>query len=626
MKAPPAARCPAGGPREAGRLQLSAPAYVTDESTGVADVRARHPHGREAGQGERHRHHARGLGRRRAATSGDHARPSPSPTGTPRRGSSRSRSSRTGEPRPARRSRSRCRIPAAQSWARSARAEVTIVDDDTPPAAAAELHDRRHGRRPPGVGPRARRTSAPSSTGLRQRAVHASPARRADGLPYDVSVKTQPQQPRPGLHGEPRHGHGRGADVTDVAVHCATPAPPPGLDPTFGSDGRVSTPVGGREGRGGGHPARRRHRHRRPAGLQRRHRLRAHAPRRRRQPRRGLRHRRHRHDRPGQRDRRGLRRGAAPRRRVRGRRAHRRGRLQPRLRRRPLRRRRHARHGFGGDGIVTTDFAGQVDQANAVAVQPDGKIVVAGLATARRPIGADGDFALARYNADGTPDTSFGGDGIVTTDLGTTVGRRPRASSSSPTAGSSSPAPPAGTSRSCATPPTATSTPPSATRGVDDHRPRLRRLRQRRRADRRRPDPRRRPHARRAGSTSTSARPLQRRRHPGHDVRHHGVVKTDVGGGDDFAENLTVQPDGRIVVVGRATSATILDMAVVRYHADGTPGHRLRRRRQRHRRLPRQRRVRPGRRAPAPTARSSPPATPPTASTPSSPSCGSTPE
>ena len=47
-----------------------------------------------------------------------------------------------------------------------------------------------------------------------------------------------------------------------------------------------------------------------------------------------------------------------------------------------------------------------------------------------------------------------------------------------------------------------------------------------------------------------------------------GIVKTDFGG-DDFAENLTVQPDGRIVVVGRDTSTTILDMAVVRYEDDG---------------------------------------------------------
>ena len=76
---------------------------------------------------------------------------------------------------------------------------------------------------------------------------------------------------------------------------------------------------------------------------------------------------------------------------------------------------------FSGDGIVTTDFAGQPDQANAVAVQPDGKIVVAGQATTGGSTLADGDFALARYNTDGTPDMSFDGDGLVLTDLGTTA-------------------------------------------------------------------------------------------------------------------------------------------------------------------------------------------------------------
>src|SRR5262249_3794930 len=50
----------------------------------------------------------------------------------------------------------------------------------------------------------------------------------------------------------------------------------------------------------------------------------------------------------------------------------------------------------------------------AVALQPDGKIVVAGSATT-----ASGgiDFALARYNTDGTLDTGFGSGGKVTTDF-----------------------------------------------------------------------------------------------------------------------------------------------------------------------------------------------------------------
>ncbi len=68
--------------------------------------------------------------------------------------------------------------------------------------------------------------------------------------------------------------------------------------------------------------------------------------------------------------------------------------------------------GFGGDGKVSTDFGGD-DAANAIVVQPNGKVVAAGESGAL--------FALARYNADGTPDTSFGGgDGLVTTDFSDT--------------------------------------------------------------------------------------------------------------------------------------------------------------------------------------------------------------
>jgi uncharacterized delta-60 repeat protein len=72
--------------------------------------------------------------------------------------------------------------------------------------------------------------------------------------------------------------------------------------------------------------------------------------------------------------------------------------------------------GFGTAGIVKTDILGGGDQANAVGVQPDGKIVVAGFATRN---GIDSDFALVRYDADGTPDATFGTGGVVTTDLGT---------------------------------------------------------------------------------------------------------------------------------------------------------------------------------------------------------------
>src|SRR4029453_13241345 len=66
---------------------------------------------------------------------------------------------------------------------------------------------------------------------------------------------------------------------------------------------------------------------------------------------------------------------------------------------------------FGIGGIVTTDFGGTSAAARAVAVQPDGKIVAAGLAAINGVL----DFALARYNPDGTLDASFGTGGTVTT-------------------------------------------------------------------------------------------------------------------------------------------------------------------------------------------------------------------
>ena len=64
---------------------------------------------------------------------------------------------------------------------------------------------------------------------------------------------------------------------------------------------------------------------------------------------------------------------------------------------------------FGSDGKVTTELGGRFDEAYALALQPDGKIVAAGVA--RR------DFAFARYNPDGTLDASFGIGGTVTIDF-----------------------------------------------------------------------------------------------------------------------------------------------------------------------------------------------------------------
>jgi uncharacterized delta-60 repeat protein len=78
---------------------------------------------------------------------------------------------------------------------------------------------------------------------------------------------------------------------------------------------------------------------------------------------------------------------------------------------------------FGTDnnGRVSTDF-GLEDSAYGVVIQPDGKIVVAGDVVDLDVIDPyapkSGDFALARYNSDGTLDTSFGKSGRVQTDFG----------------------------------------------------------------------------------------------------------------------------------------------------------------------------------------------------------------
>ncbi|MCU7815842.1 MAG: DUF4347 domain-containing protein, partial [Candidatus Thiodiazotropha sp. (ex Rostrolucina anterorostrata)] len=65
------------------------------------------------------------------------------------------------------------------------------------------------------------------------------------------------------------------------------------------------------------------------------------------------------------------------------------------------------------DGKVTTDITTSSDAGFSVTVQADGKILVAG--------SSDQDFALVRYHVDGSLDTTFDGDGKVTTDLGSSI-------------------------------------------------------------------------------------------------------------------------------------------------------------------------------------------------------------
>jgi len=71
--------------------------------------------------------------------------------------------------------------------------------------------------------------------------------------------------------------------------------------------------------------------------------------------------------------------------------------------------------GFGTNGKVTTDIGTNFDIANWVIQQSDGKLVVAGYSES----GSGLDFALVRYNANGSLDSSFGTGGKVTTAVGT---------------------------------------------------------------------------------------------------------------------------------------------------------------------------------------------------------------
>jgi len=72
---------------------------------------------------------------------------------------------------------------------------------------------------------------------------------------------------------------------------------------------------------------------------------------------------------------------------------------------------------FNGNGLVITDVVpGRSDIANGIAIQPvDGKIVAVGYNFV--PPSATQDFALARYNVDGSLDSGFNSTGVAITDF-----------------------------------------------------------------------------------------------------------------------------------------------------------------------------------------------------------------
>jgi len=69
---------------------------------------------------------------------------------------------------------------------------------------------------------------------------------------------------------------------------------------------------------------------------------------------------------------------------------------------------------FGNSGKVMTDIS-KFDHANSIVLQANGKIIIAGYKYSSEII--NDDFLIIRYNADGSLDSTFGDDGIVTTDM-----------------------------------------------------------------------------------------------------------------------------------------------------------------------------------------------------------------
>lgn len=167
---------------------------------------------------------------------------------------------------------------------------------------------------------------------------------------------------------------------------------------------------------------------------------------------------------------------------------------------------------FGSAGKVTTAFPSGRGSANAVALQPDGKIVAAGTSGTA----GSSNFTLARYNPDGSLDPNFGANGIVTTDV----------------------------------------------LGHDDVATSLALL----------PDG----HLVAAGKANTgSAWDFAVARYDANgsldgSFGTDGVVTTSLGPGDSVANALALQPDGKLVVAGSIGDAKSSDFALVRYTAAGS--------------------------------------------------------
>lgn len=169
---------------------------------------------------------------------------------------------------------------------------------------------------------------------------------------------------------------------------------------------------------------------------------------------------------------------------------------------------------FSGDGMVATSFANGSNIAYSIALQSDGKIVVAGYSVN----GSNSDFFIARYNSDGTLDNTFSGDGKVLTDLGSNYDRGHAVALQS-----DEKIVVAGLFHNA----TSVDYDFGVVRYKSD------------------------------GTVDST-------------FSEDGIQTLDLGNGQDDAHSVAIQSDGKIIIAGYAETETHRDIAVVRYNTDGT--------------------------------------------------------
>jgi uncharacterized delta-60 repeat protein len=281
----------------------------------------------------------------------------------------------------------------------------------------------------------------------------------ADADSYDVRIVAEPHEPDQACSISAGSGTIAAANVTHIAVNCVTPSPSAMLDPTFGSNGKVTTglPTG------------------RAMALQSDDKIVAIG---------GLLLARFNVD----------------------------GSLDT---------------SFGPIGYVSTAFNGVFgEEARDVAVQSDGKILVVGY-TRSSPAVLDYDFAIARYNPNGTRDATFGSGGLVTVNFYEIEGNRS-----------------ADRAQRVAIHPDGRIVVGGHMTLADSN-----------------------------GILRTSFALLRLNADGSPDNSFGGNDKTSAIGGASFAQALALQPDGKIMLGGRtaAEGADEPDAALVRFGIDGEP-------------------------------------------------------